>query len=309
MKTTHRNYSEVSGDFNRLCRFIVEYNDHARTHSTWCLGRLVDWKYGLWEDKTSIAGFCDKNAHLWFNGFGELASFAISENGRSGFAIIMMEGYRFLFEEILQWVLGNWGDRGPGLSTEITEFQTTETGILERFGFRLGSTFSTQRFDLTMELMERFPLEKGFTIVDMHMHPNYREQRILRDDAFKGNSSVTEEQLNRELMFYNHIHEGPIYHPQCDLCVMAEDGRFVAGCEALIDARNASADIERVCTHSDFRRRGFARAVIQECMYRLRDMGIRNAYIGGYSPEAIALYRSLGHVDELKCFAYERAAA
>jgi len=89
---------------------------------------------------------------------------------------------------------------------------------------------------------------------------------------------------------------------------MAEDGKFVAGCEALIDARNVAADIERVCTHSDFRRRGFARAVIQECLYRLRDMGMRNAYIGGYSPEAIALYSSLGHVDEVKCFAYERAA-
>lgn len=54
--------------------------------------------------------------------------------------------------------------------------------------------------------------------------------------------------------------------------------------------------------------RGFSRAVIQECMFRLRDMGVRNAYIGGYSPVAIALYGSLGHVDELKCFVYEMAA-
>jgi hypothetical protein len=43
-------------------------------------------------------------------------------------------------------------------------------------------------------------------------------------------------------------------------------------------------------------------------MRRLRDMGIRDAYIGGYSPEAIALYGSLGHVSELKCFVYEMAA-
>jgi GNAT superfamily N-acetyltransferase len=266
----------------------------------------VDWKYGLYENKTAIAGFCDKNAHLWFDGFGELASFAISETGNSGFAIIMKEGYRFLFEEILQWVLTSWGDRDPKPSTEITEFQTLETQILERFGFGVESTFSTQRFDLTMELAERFPLEEGFSIVDMHSHPSFREQRILRDNAFRGNSSVSEEELNRELIFYNHTHEGPIYHPQGDLCVMAKDGSFVAGCEALIDARNAAADIERVCTHSSFRRRGFARAVIQECLYRLRDMGMRNAYIAGYSPEAIALYSSLGHTDKMTCFTYER---
>jgi hypothetical protein len=43
-------------------------------------------------------------------------------------------------------------------------------------------------------------------------------------------------------------------------------------------------------------------------MRRLRAMGIRDAYIGGYSPEAIALYGSLGHDSELKCFVYEMAA-
>lgn len=43
---------------------------------------------------------------------------------------------------------------------------------------------------------------------------------------------------------------------------MAEDGLLIAGCEALINAHGLEADIERVCTHSDFRQRGFARAVI-----------------------------------------------
>jgi predicted GNAT family acetyltransferase len=47
---------------------------------------------------------------------------------------------------------------------------------------------------------------------------------------------------------------------------MAEDGRFAAGAEALINAPGLEADIERVCTHSDFRKRGFARAAIQECL-------------------------------------------
>jgi ribosomal protein S18 acetylase RimI-like enzyme len=90
---------------------------------------------------------------------------------------------------------------------------------------------------------------------------------------------------------------------------VTEDGRFVAGCEALIDARNSAADIERVCTHSRFRKRGFAQAVIQECLERLRAMGMRNAYITGYSPEAIALYGSLGAVEESKSLIYEMAAS
>ena len=70
-----------------------------------------------------------------------------------------------------------------------------------------------------------------------------------------------------------------------------------------------AADIERVCTHSSFRKRGFARAVIQECLDRLRDMGMRSAYITGYSSEAIALYGSLGALDEQQSFIYEMAAS
>ena len=141
MKTSHRHYADESGDFNRISRFITEHNAHLRSHSTWYLGRFVDWKYGLWGDKLSAPGFWEKNAYLWFDGFGELAGFAISEN---------------------------------------------------------------------------------------------------------------------------------------------------------------------VCTHSSFRRRGFARAVIQECLYRLRDMGLRRAYITGYSPEAIALYGSLAAKEGAESLIYRQ---
>jgi GNAT superfamily N-acetyltransferase len=305
MKTTHRRYADESGDFNRLSRFIVEHNAHVRSHSTWCLGRFVDWKYGLWGDKLSIPGFWEKNAHLWFDGFGELAGFAISENGGPDFAIITAGGYRFLFEETLQWVFENWGNRRPALSVEITALQTLEAGLLERHGFKRGPSFYTSHFDLTAEPVEHFPLEEGFSIVDMHTHPDYRAQHIMRQEAFQGKTDLSEDEISRTLNLYSYAHKSPIYHPQTDLCVMAPDGTFVSGCEALIDARNAEAVVERVCTHSRFRRRGFARAVIQECLYRLRDMGLRRARITGYSPEAVALYGSLGAQERTESLVYK----
>jgi GNAT superfamily N-acetyltransferase len=308
MRTTDRDYSEVSGDFNRLCHFVIRQDDHLRRYSTWSLGRLVDWRYGLYEDKRAVAAFCDRNAHLWFDAFGDLAALAISESGDAGFALLTARGYRFLHEEILAWVLETWGDRGPGLYIEITEHQDLEAAVLERFGFEREGRFYARRFDLNGELPERRPLEKGFTIIDMATHPDYRRQRILRDNAFSGKNNLTEAELRHNLEFYNYSHEGPIYHPQTDLCVKAEDGRFVAGCEALIDARNAGADIERVCTHSDFRRRGFARAVIVECLHRLQGMGLENTYIAGYGPGAIALYGSLGHAGEMEFCVYKMPA-
>ena len=268
----------------------------------------MDWKYGLYSNKRVFPAFCDENAHLWFDGFGELAGFVVSESGDAGFSILTFNGYRFLYEEMLEWVLETWHARvsqESRFSTEITEHQDWEIKILERYGFRLGSTFFARRFDLTQELVPRFPLESGFNIVDMKSHPDYRAQAVLRADAFQKKSTLTDEELEYRLRYFNHNHNGPIYHPETDLCVMAEDGQFVAGCEALINAPCLEADVERVCTHGNFRKRGFARAVIQECLYRLKDIGIHNAHITGYSPEALALYGSLGAVDEVKAFFYE----
>jgi ribosomal protein S18 acetylase RimI-like enzyme len=304
MRTIHRDYSESSGDFNLLARFVIGNNELMRTRSTWSLGRLVDWKYGLYESKTAYPAFTDQNAHLWFDGYGYLVGFAISESGDAGFAVILLEGYRFLYEEMVCWVLDNWRGRPPECSTEITDQQTAEAVVLESHGFSLRSTFYTRRFDLALQPARQFPLEDGFTIVDMAARPDYLAQRIMRDDAFKDRGDMTEDELRRELRFYNYGLAGPLYHAETDLCVMAPDGRFVAGCEALIDAHNLEADIERVCTHSDFRQRGFARAVIQECLVRLQAMGLRSAYITGYSREAIALYGSMGAVDESRAFVY-----
>jgi len=149
--------------------------------------------------------------------------------------------------------------------------------------------------------------DRGVYIVDMKSHPDYRAQAILRANAFQGKSLLSEEELNTRLKFYNYNLQGPIYHPETDLCVMTGDGRFVSGAEALINARCLEADIERVCTHSEFRQRGFARAVSLECMYLLKEIGIRNAYITGYSPAAIGLYGSIGHADEFRSFIYETA--
>src|SRR5512141_2169828 len=111
MRTTHRNYSEENGDFNRLVRLFTAHPATRRTHTTWCLGRFIDWKYGLYPNKRAFPNFCEENAHIWFDGFRDLAGFAISESGDAGFSILTLDGYRFLYEEILEWVLQTWQGR------------------------------------------------------------------------------------------------------------------------------------------------------------------------------------------------------
>jgi ribosomal protein S18 acetylase RimI-like enzyme len=306
MKTTHRNYDDEAGDFQRISRFIQKNNQQIRKHSTWCIGRFVDWKYALWDNKLSTPGFYTKNAHLWFDGFGSLAGFAISENGGHEIAIITTEGYRILFEEMLVWALENWEDREPGLSIEITCHQLMEVDLLERNEFQREASFFRSHFNLTKDLVDRYRLADGYSIVSMKTDADYRAQLLLRQNAFANKTALSEAEIEHIANISSYGRDNPIYHAETDLCIVAPDGTYVSGCEALIDTRNLEADIERVCTHSAYRRQGLARAVIQECLYRLKEMGMKKAHITGYSEGAIALYGSLGAQERTEFFIYHQ---
>ena len=60
---------------------------------------------------------------------------------------------------------------------------------------------------------------------------------FLKTDGFQG-KVLPEDEIQRQMALEDYARQDSIYHPFTDLCVMAPDGRFVAGCEALIDARN-----------------------------------------------------------------------
>jgi GNAT superfamily N-acetyltransferase len=210
---------------------------------------------------------------------------------------------------MIAWAARAWANRGADFSIEVTARQELEMTILEAAGFHRQETVYTEWFDLTRELPPRYPLEPGFAIVDMETRPDYRAQRIMRAEAFDRITDPADPEIADTLAWQSFYHLGPTYHAPTDLCVIAEDGTFVAGCEALIDAHNVEADVERVCTHSAYRRRGLARAVIQDCLYRLQAMGIRRAAITGYSEGAVALYSSLGASREEVNYVYQSGPA
>lgn len=79
MRTTQRDYGDEAGDFRRLAGRLTDDPGHVRDHTTWCLGRLADWRHGLWGDKASTPRFCERNAHLWFDALGDLVAAAAAD--------------------------------------------------------------------------------------------------------------------------------------------------------------------------------------------------------------------------------------
>lgn len=303
MQIRNRTYNHKSDDFKRLCQFIIEDNRIKKEYFNWSLGRIVDWKYGLWHEEKLFPMFSSKNANLWVNYFDELVGFAISENGDNMFFIFVKDAYAHLSAEILQWVIAHWSTRKGGLLTEVTEVQTAQIRTLERFGFvSKGVCEVTRAFDLHDEIAQP-ALPEGFTFSDMAVNYDPVGKATLQVNAW-GNRSVT----NLDLLACEYVRESPIYKPEFDLSILNPQGKHVAGCEAFIDYENSEAEIERVCTHSEYRRRGLAQAVILECFRRLNSVGIMRAYITGGSEATIDLYGKLGHTCEVKRIHYELAS-
>ena len=302
MKVITRAYDPDSDDFKKLCQFIIQDNHAKKEYFVFQLGRIVDWKYGLWKSDKYFPNFFRKNAQLWIDYFNELAGFAISENGDNMFTIFVKDSCAYLYEEILLWVIDHWSNRDGALCTELTEVQSAQMRILEKYKFvSTGVSEVTRMYNLTgMETFEPV-LEDGYKIVDMASHYDPIGLAKLKTNAFHNENTVSE----LYLLANEYVRESPIYKPEFDLSIVNAQGEYVAGCEAFIDYDNQVAEIERVCTHSAYRRRGLAKAVIQACFHRLRTHGIPTAFITGMSEEAINLYGRLEYAKEIHRINYE----
>jgi hypothetical protein len=301
MKFYNRPFDDGRNDFKKLWDFLVADYANRKDNFIWSLGRLTDWKYGLWHEKKFIPTFLRKNAQLWLNFFDEPVGFAISEEGDNMFFIMTACGYEFLYDEILCWVLENWGGRGQELVTEVHEFQETALRVLREKGFVTDGKCATTRMYPLRNRCSDYMLCEGFTITDMTRNRDYKGKRLMQANAFRNVNTVSE----LDLLAYEYNRESPVYEPYYDLSVIDEAGRHASGCLAFVDYANGYAEVERVCTHSDFRRKGLCEAVIRECFSRLKVNGIEYAYITGYSSEANGLYEKLSPVKRKSWFHYK----
>lgn len=302
MHLHHRPYDELSHDFARVWRFLLDDYTHRQDQFIWLFSRFGDWKYGLWGENKFFPPFFRENAHLWLNDLDELLGFAISESGDENFTIFTRPGCVWLYNEILDWVTGHWQGRGKPLKTEIHQFQTDEVRCLEEKGFtNRGMVAITRQYELAKKASEPILLPEGYRIVDGLTDQNDRSKRALQRGAFAG----TDEVRDVDLWAYAYSRECPCYFPQYDLSVIDTGGTHVASCLGFVDFEHRVAEVERVCTHPQHRRKGLAEAIIRACFHRLAASGIQTAYITGYGDEALGLYGKLGAVKEKRWDLYE----
>jgi GNAT superfamily N-acetyltransferase len=300
-----RPFDETRHDFEKMWRFIQQDYAHKQDRFIWLFSRLGDWKYGLWNEKKYIPTFFAKHAQLWFDDFEQLLGFVLSEDGANVFFIFTLPGYEYLYAEILAWTTQNWLSRYGSLKTEVHEFQTEALAVLERAGFcSQGEVATTRQYDLRAKDRTPVSLPPGYRIVNIAENGDFAGKASLYLNAFSGLDDVSEFDLLR----FEYSRLSSAYDPQFDFSVITPEGLQVATCVGFNDPAYRVAEVEKVCTHSQYRRMGLGEAVIRECFWRLRQRGIETAYITGYSGEANGLYEKLGPCQWKKWFHYELRA-
>ncbi len=93
--------------------------------------------------------------------------------------------------------------------------------------------------------------------------------------------------------WYRNIQTAPLYRRDLDLVAVAPDGAIAAFCTIWFDDVTRSAYFEPVATVPAHQRRGLGKALLTEGLRRLQRRGALVAGVGGYSPHANALYRSV----------------
>jgi N-acetylglutamate synthase-like GNAT family acetyltransferase len=130
---------------------------------------------------------------------------------------------------------------------------------------------------------------------------DYHSKDILAVNAFENQDQIS----GFDLMKFEYSRESPAYDPMFDFSVITQEDVHVASCVGLMDKFNKISEIEKVCTHQDYRRLGLSESVIKHCFQKLYSAGFKRAYLTAYGKGADQLYEKLEPITRQHWLHYE----
>jgi ribosomal protein S18 acetylase RimI-like enzyme len=296
MKTKMRKV-QFEDDFWRMRDFLrqVFFLNNLRAHS-WHVARL---DYARWHTCLNCAHVTLEDvAYLWESD-GELVAFLMPDGGpgEAFFNVHPDLCTPELEEEMLDvaeaYLPSVEDDGSRKLVVWASEHATLRQEMLTRRGYtRQGDTEHQWRRMLDKPVPD-VPLAPGYTIRSLGDGLELLERCYASGLGFhEGDIKVAVENRD-DPAWYRNIQTAPLYRRDLDLVAVAPDGAIASFCTIWFDDVTRSAYFEPVATVPAHQRRGLGKAVMHEGLRRLQRMGAIIAFVGGYSPEANALYRSV----------------
>lgn len=296
---TSRQFRIDSSDFKNMCRLVSDLNKDSVYD--WSLGRIVDWYYGIWGKNKTKNGFFENTTTLWHSYFDELVGFSLTEDGAGDIHFFLKHEYEFLYPEMINKAKSE----NDEIRTIVNANDFEKGKCLLECGFADNGECETTYVYSIDDVSENGKIVNNeVTLLGMDECKDKDGQVELRRNAFRGNSQLTID----DYFAYEYVKKSPIYDPYMDIVAINKSGQIIAGCEGFIDYQNKIMEIERICTHSQFRGNGLARMVINECIKRGEKKGVKRIQITGWNDTTKSLYSSFGIYKDInrRSFKYKR---
>lgn len=281
---------------------------------SWHVCRLDYWWWFGNPDLEHLAP--SEHVFLWENRDGTLA--AVLNPERRGEAFLQIDpalhepGLEEAMVDVAEERLAITGPDGTRLRVYTDPTDAALTSVLAARGYAPvagpGEAETAHRGDLTRPLPD-VPVVPGYVVRPLHDGLEILERCYASGLAFHDDDIAVARANRDDPTWYRHIQSAPLYRRDLDIVAVAADGSVAAFCTAWFDDVTRTACLEPVATVPAHRRRGLASAVILEALHRLRAMGCRVVFVGGYTEAANALYASILGPDHDRSVPWERPPA
>lgn len=299
MKLTMRSY-QSEDDYWRIREFLRQVmirND--RRELSWHVARLDYWWWFINADLEKLVP--EEKIFLWETEHGQIGA-VLNPEGRGQAYLQIYPNFRTpkLEDEMISAAEEHLKFTGKDGRQTLEVFADSRDKvrqeILSRHGFRRIERAGEQEYQHRCSLDEPLPVREevpGYTIRSMGQGLELLERCYASGLGFHDDDINTARDNRDHPEWYHHIQTAPLYRRDLDIVAVAADGSTAAFCTAWFDDVSRTAYLEPVATVPAHQRKGLGRAVILEALHRLKRMGCKVAFIGGYSPAANALYFSV----------------
>jgi mycothiol synthase len=305
LETTLARPYRDDGDFWRVWQLAV--GTYPITPVAW------NWEIRRWEGQRFYQADPAPNPlwpariHLWETASGRLVGVAHPE-GRLGEAFLELHpDYRHLEEEMVFWAEGHLAEVEEGggrrLRWYVHDYDTPRRRLLAERGYAESPEWGTaRRLRLGTRPLPSPEMAPGYTLRETR--PDLADDQGIADllNAAFGRTAHTAAE------FRGFTATAPSFRRDLDLVAEAPGGSLAAYVGITWDPGNRRGIFEPVCTHPDHRRRGLARALMQEGLRRLQALGALNCHVetGDMAP-ANALYEAVGFTESYRGHCWVRS--
>jgi len=296
MKLTFRPYDRED-DFWQMRDFLRQvFLLNGRLERSWHVTRL---DYARWHTCLNCAKVSLEEVVTLWESDGQLVAFLIPDGGRGEAHLCVHPGLRTaeLEEEMLSVAEEQLASIKPDGSYKLcvwaSEQDTLRQGILKQHGY-LKKDWPEHQWRRRLDIpIPDVPIASGYSIRSLGDGLELLERCYASGLGFhEGDIKIAVENRD-DSTWYRNIQTAPSYRRDLDLVAIAPDGAIAAFCTLWFDDVTRSAVFEPVATVPNHQRRGLGKALMNEGLRRAQRMGATLAFVGGYSPEANALYRSV----------------